>query len=187
MTNRCVSSCALLGAALLAAPIAAAFGGEPHVRIDSDPVLNASHVRASIDIAAPPAAVWKVLTDCAHAPQIVPNLESCRVLKHDPAGHWEVRENVINPPLLPRIRTVSHNDFETARRLSFHRIEGDMRVSEGEWRLDPVAGGTHLSYDARFAPDFFAPKFLVRQAVNRDFPKLLRALERASIAEAGKS
>ncbi|MGI8525732.1 MAG: SRPBCC family protein [Pseudolabrys sp.] len=171
---------------LAAAGAVRAAAGEPVIRVDTDEKPGAAHIRASIDIAAPPAVVWAVLVDCARAPHIIPNLESCRVLKRDPAGRWEVREHVINPPLLPRLRTVVRNSYEPDRRLAFKRIEGDMRASEGEWRLERVAQGTRLSYDALVEPGFFIPQFLAAQAIKYDFPKLLRAIERASVADAAK-
>jgi carbon monoxide dehydrogenase subunit G len=173
-------------AATAAGPGAAYPGGAPVVQVSADDKADASRIRASIDIAAPPAAVWGVLIDCARAPQIIPNLESCKVIRHDPGGRWDVREHVINPSMLPRLRTVVRNTFEVGQRLSFKRISGDMRVSQGEWRLEPSGKGTRLSYDALIAPDFFVPQFMIAQAVQQDFPIMLRAIERASIADTAK-
>ena len=34
-----------------------------------------------MDVAAPPQAVWAVLTDCAGAPRVMPKLISCTVLE----------------------------------------------------------------------------------------------------------
>jgi carbon monoxide dehydrogenase subunit G len=182
----CARYCRLLliGTAILAARAAHAASTNPVIQVDTDEKTEAAHIRASIDIAAPPLVVWGVLIDCARATQIIPHLESCRILKSDPAGHWDVREHIINPSFLPRLRTVVRNTFEAGRRLLFKRVEGDMRISEGEWRIAPSAKGTRLSYDALVAPSFPVPQFVIEQAVQQDFPQMLRAIERASLANA---
>ena len=138
------------------------------------------HVRASIHISAPPSAVWAVLSDCSRAPQLIPHLESCRIVERDPRGRWDVREHVINPPLLPKMRTLVRNEFAPARRLGFSLISGDMKASDGAWTLKTEGNGTLLSYDAHFAPNFSAPQFLVARSISTDFPKMLRAIAVAS-------
>ena len=178
----------LIAAAFAMTNGAYAAAGDPAVQVESDGKTDATHIRAHIDIAAPPAVVWAVITDCARSPQIIPNLESCRIVKRDAAGKWDVREHIINwATLLPRLRTVVRNTYDTGRRLVFKLIDGDMRISEGEWRLDPIARGTRLSYNALMAPNFPVPKVLIEQALYQDFPNLLRAIQSASVADAKKS
>lgn len=166
----------------------AAFAGEPLVQVERDTVNDAIRVRATMEIAASPAVVYAVLTDCERAPQIVPNLESCRIVQRDPAGRYDIRESVISVMLLPRIRTISRNDFEPPKRIKFKRISGDMRISEGEWRLEPLASSkaTRLQYSGLFAPDFSVPGFLIENAAARDFPAWLRAIERVSLADGAR-
>jgi carbon monoxide dehydrogenase subunit G len=179
-------SCVALIAAAYGA--AAARAGEPVVSVKTDEAANAAHIHASIDIAASPAVVWAVLTNCKRMPQIIPNLESCRVVE-DGHGKWDVQEHVINwSVLFPKLRTVMRNTYDTGRRLAFKRISGDMRVSEGEWRLEPMgnAATTRLSYNAKVAPDFPVPQFMIEQAINTDMPNILRAIRKASIADAAK-
>jgi ribosome-associated toxin RatA of RatAB toxin-antitoxin module len=173
---------------LLLLAAGAAFAGEPSVQISRDAEKDAMRVRGSIDIAAPPAVVFAVINDCDRAPRLVPNLESCRIVESDPKGHWDSRESILNVFLLPRIRTVSRNEFDPPRRLQFHRTSGNMRISEGEWRLEPLSGGkaTRLRYEAFFAPEFTVPNFLIEQAASRDFPGWLRGIERESLADAQK-
>ena len=139
-----------------------------------------THVRASIRISAPPASVWATITDCARAPRIIPHLESCRLVERDPRGRWDVREHVINPPLLPKMRTVIRNDFTPSKRLAFRLLSGDMKASDGAWTLKADKGGTILSYDAFVAPNFAAPQFLVSRSISNDFPRMLRAIAKAS-------
>ena len=179
---------AIIGA-LLAAGALRAMAGEPSVNVETDQNTSAAHVRASIDIAAPPLTVWSVITDCARAPHIIPNLESCHIVKHDPAGRWDIREHVITwAAIMPKLHTVVRTSYDVGRRMFFKRVAGDMRVSQGEWRLDPLANAhaTRLSYNALVAPNFPVPEFIVEHTVHQDLPNLLRAIERASEADAAK-
>ena len=177
----------LIAATFMTANGTYAAAAEFTVRVENDTKTDATHIRAHIDIAAPSAVVWAVITDCARAPQIIPSLESCRIIKRDLAGKWDVREHIISwAILLPRIRTVVRNSYDAGHRLAFKLVEGDMRISEGEWRLDPIARGTRLSYNALMAPTFPVPKSLIEQALNQDFPNLLRVIQTASLADAKK-
>jgi ribosome-associated toxin RatA of RatAB toxin-antitoxin module len=176
-------------AAIIAASTHCAVAGQPSVHVDTDEKVNAAHVRASIDIAAPPAAVWGVITDCARQPQIVPNLESCRIVKHDPAGRWDIREHIINwAALMPKLRTVVRTSYDGIHRMLFKRVDGDMRISEGEWRIEPTANAraSRLYYTALVAPKMPVPQFMIEHAVQNDLPNILRAIERASVADAAK-
>jgi carbon monoxide dehydrogenase subunit G len=178
---------AALSVLLLALPFAAARASEPALTIAHDE-RGAMVVHTSIDIAAPPATVWAVITDCDRAPKYVPNMESCRIVERDPAGHWQMRATVMNIALLPRIHTLSRLEFEPRRRMSFAKAGGDMKISDGEWRLEPLAKGkaTRLSYRSALALNFFVPQFLLDQAAQRDFPTLMKAIERESLKDAGK-
>lgn len=166
---------------------ASAAVGDPVVQVNTDETAKAAHIVASIDIPAAPLVVWNVLTDCARMPEIMPTLESCRVVDRDPAGKWDVRENVIKWALLmPKLRMLVRNTFDPGRLLTFKRISGDMRISQGQWKLEPHANGTRLSYDALFAPGFPVPQFMIRQAAQNDMPNLLRAIGKASVEDAEK-
>lgn len=138
------------------------------------------HVKASIRIKASPETVWEILSDCARAPQLIPHLQSCRIVERDPRGRWDIREHVINPPLLPTMRTLVRNEFITSKRLSFRLLSGDMKVSDGAWTLRPEGPETILNYDAHIAPHFAAPQFLVANSISNDFPRMLRAIAKAS-------
>jgi len=185
-----LTRCLFVAAAILAAGTLRAAASEPVVNVEPDEKANAAHVRASIDISAPPLTVWGVITDCARQPQIVPNLESCRIVQHDPGGHWDIREHVINwAALLPKLRTVVRTSYEVGHRMLFKRVDGDMRVSQGEWRVEPLGNGqsTRLYYNALVAPNFPVPEFLIERTVHEDLPNLLHAIERASVADAANA
>jgi len=150
------------------------------VRPDADG--SSGVIRAAIDIAAPPEVIWSVMTDCDLAPRMVANLQSCRVLERDPQGRWDVREQVSRPTFAPSVRTVFREDFEAPRRMTFHRVGGDLKVLEGEWRLTPHGDRTQVTYEARVAAPFSVPGWVARLVLRHDVPMALLALRRESLA-----
>jgi uncharacterized protein YndB with AHSA1/START domain len=146
-----------------------------------DEAEEAARVSAVIDIAAPPATVWAVMTDCPRAPKFVPDLVSCRILESDPNGAWDVREHIVDWTwFLPNVRNVFRSEYEPPRVLRFKRVDGDMARSEGEWRLEPLNGGTatRLSYTALLSPKSWIPPSMALSSVMNDVPKVLSALRR---------
>jgi carbon monoxide dehydrogenase subunit G len=176
---------ALVLLAALSLPVTAAAQTEPAVTIGHDEARDAMTIHASIDIPAPPAIVWAVITDCGRAPKYVPNMESCRIVEREPKDRWQVRETVHNVMLLPRIRSLSRLEFDNGRRMSFKKAGGDMRIAEGEWRVEPLDKGkaTRLRYDAVLALNISVPRFLVENTANRDVPALLKNIERESMED----
>ncbi len=169
----------LFAAALFAAPAYAQ-------NYDAAPVVTGQRegadggaARASMDVRAPPEAVWGVLADCPNATRYMRNLVSCRVL--DRGDGWEVREHrVRGGPFLGVLRNVSRIVLEPHRRLSFRRIEGDWSRSEGEWRLTPIDGGrgTHVEYEISAAMDGGLPPGISQGFMYRSVRRTLSALRR---------
>ena len=165
----------------LAAP---AWAAAPSVQVTSDG--PAAVVHATLEVAAPPAMVWKNLTDPDAIAHIMVSVKSVRILQSDPAGHWQVREQVTKGGLAPSLRVVTRAEFQPNVSLRFHRIDGDIKQLDGEWKLTPLDGGTHtaLTYDSRMTPPAGAPAFIVRAALRKDTTESLTNLQGASEAAA---
>src|SRR4051812_1038708 len=86
--------------------------GKPYVEVRPDADGSSGVILGAIDVPAPIEAVWAVITDCDLAPKMVASLKSCRVVERDPAGRWEVREQVSKGGLIPSVRSVFRSDFE---------------------------------------------------------------------------
>jgi ribosome-associated toxin RatA of RatAB toxin-antitoxin module len=162
--------------------------GEPIVRVTPADGPIDGQVDAMMDIPAPAAAVYSALTECANAPEVFPSLKSCRVMQTGPSQTWDVREHKVASwaSFLPDMSTVFRSEYEPNRRISFQLISGDLQHLDGEWRLEPIAGGaaTRVTYRARVGFHALVPGFLVRQSLAADVPKFLAAIRAESVRRA---
>lgn len=162
--------------------------GRPYVDVRADPSGSAGVIRAGIDVDAPREVVWSVVTDCGLAPRMVASLRSCRILERDPSGRWDVREHVSRPRLLPAVRSVFRSEYQRPSRITFRKAGGELRMLEGEWRLEPLNRGaaTRVLYEQRAAFPYRAPDALIRMGMRREVPQALLALRREALARAGR-
>ena len=174
---------------LLAMPASAqSYGAAPVV--SAQRVGDGGRASASMDVRAPPSAVWSILSDCGRARTFMRDLVSCRVLER--GDGWDIREHRVRGfPLGPVMRNVSRITLEPNRRLAFHRLAGDWTRSDGEWRLTPIDGGrgTHVEYqiDAAFRGPIPAGISQARliSSVRNTLADLRREAERATASSAG--
>src|SRR5277367_5325737 len=95
-------------------------------------------IHGAVDIAAPPRLVWRIMTDCRETPKLITSADPCRVLSADPAGAWDVREQVTHVNLIvPTIHNVYRSDYQPFSVIRFHRVGGDLKTEDGEWRFEP--------------------------------------------------
>lgn len=161
--------------------------GRPFVEVSPGPDGSSGVILAAIDVAAPQAAVWSVMTNCELAPKMVANLKSCRILERDPQGRWDVREEVSKMIFGPSVRTVYREDFDPPRAMAFHRTGGDLNIFEGDWKLEPHGEQIRVTYQARVAAPFAVPGWVARLALRHDVPMALLALRREATARAGQT
>jgi uncharacterized membrane protein len=154
----------------------------PKVDVTTDLQGAGGLVHATVDIAAPPALVWGIMIDCASMTQLMVNVKTCRVIDRDPAGRWDVREQITKASLVPAVRAVIRSEYDAPHLIRFHRVDGDFRVLEGEWRLEPLNGGlsTRVTYDSRMSAPFSVPNFMIRAVLRHDLPRTLMNLRVAS-------
>lgn len=162
--------------------------GRGFVEVTPDAAGASGFIRAGIDIPAPREAVWRALTDCALVPRIAVGLRSCRVLRRDPEGRWDVREHVSRLiPLLPEIRTEFRSDYTPLDGFSYRRTGGDMQVLEGRWRLIALPGGkVRVISEGRAQAPFVTPGPMARLVLHREAAMALAALKRESLALAAQ-
>lgn len=163
--------------------IATAQKGKVWFVVKPDQQSGVQLAQAVVDINASPAVVWKVMTDCAAQRRIIPSNRGCRVLDRKPG--YEVIEHILKTPLMPNVRSVFRQDEEPQKRIAITRIEGDLKVLNGEYRLQALpGGGTRVSQEMRMQPGFPAPGPMVRDFLRGEVSNGLANLKRESEAAA---
>jgi len=66
--------------------------------------------------------------------------------------------------------------MEKPTRVTAERVSGDLKTMKVTWDLQKVGDDTLVSYVVELAPGFWVPHWLVRLALKRDLPKMLRTL-----------
>lgn len=149
---------------------------------------GAGLIHAAIDIAAPPKTVWMVMNDCRFIRKLITSAVDCRILQGDAGrGGWDVRETVTKGGFfIPTIHNVYRSDYQPYSLIRFRKAGGNLRVEEGEWRLEALNGGagTRVIYVNLVAANILAPASLVREGMRRDTAKVLVNLRRESVAVA---
>src|ERR1700736_1686630 len=105
--------------------------------------------RNTVEVAAPPKAVYALASATEKWPQILPHYRYVRVLEDRGAtrlvamGAWQdvfpirwVAEQT-NDPLVPHI--------------AFHHVRGWTRGMDVEWIFEPIGGGTRVTIEHRLA------------------------------------
>src|SRR5262249_50865730 len=152
--------------------------GEVVVRADRAQRPLTALIRVAVEIDAPPAAIWDVLTACQLAPQYVPNVVSCRSLEKVDDGRAELFIQVVKPAFfLPTFEHVFRLDYTPYRRIDVHRVSGPIAHMEGSWWLLPEPSGKILLvYQLELDPGVPVPRFFVRGTLKRDLPRLVQAV-----------
>jgi len=156
--------------------------GRPYVEVRAEPDGESGLIRAAVDVAAPPEVVFKVIADCDLATKMVSSLKSCRIVERDPAGRWDVREQVSKMNFVPSVRNVFRSDYEPPGRIGFHRTGGDLKTFDGEWRIEPHGQGSRVTYENRVSAPFHVPGYLARLAARLEVSQALTALRREAAA-----
>jgi Polyketide cyclase / dehydrase and lipid transport len=171
----------LLAAAPTASPSSLAQDPPQHGDIDVAVSLDAAEqsgsATASVRIHAPREVIWALITSCAEAPRLVPGLVSCDVLETAPDGSWQRIRHVLDYSwYVPKLTYEIRASYDPPRRVSIERISGDLRILRGSWALQSDGDYTIAHYAVDLAPGFWVPHWLVRAALRRDLPRMLRAL-----------
>jgi uncharacterized protein YndB with AHSA1/START domain len=149
------------------------------IRAELDANERRGTVRAAVRIDAPPAIVFRAMTQCADAFDYVPHLKVCRLRDSAPDGAWMVIDHEVDFGwYTPRLRYTFRADVVPDRRIDFRQVQGDFRRNEGLWEFEPSADGqrTVLKYRATIDPPGFIPNWLARSTYKRELPQMLEDL-----------
>jgi ribosome-associated toxin RatA of RatAB toxin-antitoxin module len=138
-----------------------------------------NEVRAAVRVAASPAILFRIMTDCAEALNFVPHLQHCAVLESSPDRSWQLIEQRLDYGwYAPALDYVIRAEYVADRTVSMRQVRGDFLVNEGRWELEPLADGIHtlLTYQIRAVPPSYVPTWLQRRSLVRELPTMLRIL-----------
>ena len=151
--------------------------GDIEVAVSLDAGEQSGSASASVEIHARREVVWSLITSCAEALRLVPGLLSCDVMDTAPDRSWQRIRHVMDYSwYLPKLTYEFRASYDQPSRVSIERISGDLRVLRGSWALQSDGNHTIAHYSVVLAPGFWVPHWIVRAALRRDLPKMLRAL-----------
>jgi len=171
--------------ALLAASMAraanlaaeASAGNDVEISVSLDPAGQSGSASAIVRIHASRETVWSLITSCPESLRMVPGLEVCDVLETAPDQSWQRIRHVMNYSwYVPKLTYLIRATYNPPSKVSIERISGDLRVLRGSWELQSDGDYTIAHYAVDLAPGFWVPNWIVRTALRKDLPKMLRAL-----------
>ncbi len=141
----------------------------------------------AVDIAASPADIWAIMTDCTAQLDIIPKLKSCDVLETGPLNsQWDRRRQVLKLGFpLPPVKSEFRSDYTPYKSILITGTGGDLSVLNGKWTLTPLSETrTRLTYHARMKSALPVPAGFIRKAARKDMPITLRNLRQMAEAPA---
>lgn len=145
------------------------------VLLDADE--QSGRVSATIRIHARREIIWRLVTSCSEAVKLVPGLVICSVLESAPDESWQRIRHVMDYSwYLPRLTYEIRANYSKPERIAVERVAGDLARLKGSWNLQSDGDYTLAHYRMELSPGFWVPHWIVRAALKRDLPKMLRAL-----------
>ena len=174
-------SAVLLCQSLFAEETSISFDEEQLKALESGEVLllppgKENMVLAAIRIDAPTALVWSTMMDQERIPKYVKQVRAIEVLEK--GDNWKIIEQKLKMhPLLPKLGYVFREEYGPGYQINFKRVRGAFRELTGSWKLIPDEGGEHviLIYSTYVELGWYVPKSWIRNGINKDVPKLLKA------------
>ena len=140
--------------------------------------MHVFEVNASGEVAAAPAAVWKILTNYERMPEFVPDLKSTKVLSR--SGNRIVLEQMGVARFLFLSRSIGlvvQVTEEPISAIDIGLVSGDMKVYNCRWELLPTeSGGTRILYSGKLAPKFYVPGMLGTNLIRADIERMMQAV-----------
>jgi hypothetical protein len=151
--------------------------GDIEVSAALDEAEQSGIATATVVIHARRDIVWALITNCASALKLVPGLVVCEVLETAPDLSWQRIRHVVNYSwYVPTLNYEIRASYDPQSKVSIERVAGDLRTLRATWELQRDGDNTIAHYRVELAPGFWVPHWIVRAALRRDLPKLLRAL-----------
>jgi hypothetical protein len=138
---------------------AAALQLPARAEVDRSMLTGKIDIQAFIDVPADLPVAWEVLTDYNKLAEIVPDMESSRIVSR-PGDAIKVYQRgnkswfLVNMPL----ELVLRMDETPPSRIRFSLVSGNIGDMYGEWRLSTFGQGVRIKYVAHMKPGLFSPR-----------------------------
>jgi Polyketide cyclase / dehydrase and lipid transport len=162
--------------------------GDIEVRVVLDTAEQTGRASATERIHAGREVVWSLITSCEEALKMVPGLVECEVLETAPDRSWQRIRHVLDYSWF--VRTLTYEilaSYDKPTQVTMERVSGDLSTMKVSWNLKSDGDYTIAQYKIDLAPGFWVPRWLVRGALKRDLPKMLRALRTRAESLANQS
>jgi hypothetical protein len=131
-------------------------------------------VQVELDVLASAPHVWKLVGDCPLWASWFPHVRSCRAGAN---GTYRVVLELDGH----RYDVTCAAEGTPGELIRFHRVGGDMRALEGEWRLQAVGSDrTRVRYTLAADVGWYAPMNMVRARLQIALGDIVRGLTRWS-------
>lgn len=146
-------------------------------------------LRATMLVEARPERAWRILTDYARWPEIVPNLQSLEVLEEEDPVRLRHHVRVIGMD----IRYGTTRTLDPARGHIEARLdptqENDLEANRTRWQLVPLDGGasTLVEVRARVRTGWMIPGFVEDMLLDGSLPRQLRSFREAMQGAGGQA
>jgi hypothetical protein len=155
----------------------ASVGNDISISVSLDQAQQSGTASAIVRIHANREIVWSLITSCPESLRMVPGLEICDVLETAQDQSWQKIRHVMNYSwYVPKLTYVIRATYDRPSMVSIERISGDLRTLRGSWELQSDGDYTIAHYTVDLAPGFWVPNWIVRTALRKDLPRMLRAL-----------
>jgi len=177
-----VCAAVLLGGAVLTTPARADDASDldaGKIFVSAVPVAGSTEpqrtVRAVVE--SPPAAVWKVISDCGHYRERMPHIAASAELSR--VGKIVTCQITVAMPFpvsnLTAITEAVHEDRPDGMSRTWHLISGDYDYNDGSWTIEPYRGGAAslVTYKLHVKPKTAVPGFIRNMAQEKALPDLI--------------
>jgi ribosome-associated toxin RatA of RatAB toxin-antitoxin module len=133
-------------------------------------------VRAVVE--SPPAAVWKVVSQCDHFKERLPHIAAAHEVSR--AGTTVTCEVTIAMPFptsnLTAVTEAVHDVRPDGMSRTWKLVRGDYEYNDGSWTIQSYRGGTAslVTYRVHVKPKSAIPGFIRNAAQERALPDLLQ-------------
>ena len=146
--------------------------------------MGTNSASQEIVVDVPPSLFFDVIADYENYPEVLPEMESARIVSRDEA---EVQaEFTFN--LIKRVSYTLAMVESPPHRLDWRLVEGPLSRNTGSWQLSPLPDGRTLAqYSIDIGLGMFVPKSVINRFVIKTMPRLLNHFKSRAEAKAAVS